>query len=72
MKKLFRNFMSQDSGAETIEYVAIIAVVAGLIALIGLVVIPALSGKINDAAGTIDGIDTTGGGATTSTPPTGP
>ena len=28
MKKLFRNFMSQDSGAETIEYVAIIAVVA--------------------------------------------
>ena len=53
MKKLFRNFMSQD-------------------ALIGLVVIPALSGKINDAADTIDGIDTTGGGATASTPPTGP
>ncbi|MBQ8135202.1 MAG: Flp family type IVb pilin [Clostridia bacterium] len=61
LKNICRNFIKDESGAETIEYVCIIAVVAGLIALVITGVVITLQNKINEANTTIGGIDANGG-----------
>lgn len=65
-KKHLTNFVREDDGAETIEYISIIAVVAVLISVVlGIVVI--LQSKLDQAADTIDGITVPGAGTTPST-----
>ena len=72
LKKAVKGFITEDDGAETIEYICIIAVVAALIGVV-VAIVAILKSKMETAGDTINGIDPTipsTGGGTTSTPST--